>query len=587
MKKKWTILSTLICLSGITPISSAAATPKRTLFQTEIDIPGEAVSRPEGFVDSGTVYMPVWYVMQALKKLAFHTDWNGHDWKIDAPKGLKVDVSHVGKGTGIIHIYLNGVLVQKVNGIVATEQGSNTMTMYIPVWYLMNTLGGAQVVSNWNGKKWTITLPKKPKSAGVGNNGTNSNVSGSGASGGNSSSAGGTTSGNSGSTSGSSGSTSGSSGSTSGSSGSTSGSSESTSDNSGSTSGSSGSASGSSGSASDSSGSASDSSGSASDSSGSANGANNGTSGNQPIVVVPQPPLPSNEVAKYDFLSKLLPLEGIAPDPSGQNSYDDIATTDANWGFVNAALERHLLTPDSSTHSGAYEALTLAEADEIYWNAIGITNPSYQPGGDPFDWGNAIQLNPPNETALTDISPADEQAMLNRISAFSRGYVQTGTNYQVVYPPTDEYSATFAGAVNLSTGQSYFSNQNDIQQAITQTYQFFNHVTIQTQDSNLIIAIPSTVNTNWFAYAATMGQIQYSIDGGHTYIAVDAFDSRELTGKPLDPSEPILLKANMMNGLSLSLNQLLPSFGGTISLGQVTISDNGGTVSIMRTNLNS
>ncbi len=304
------------------------------------------------------------------------------------------------------------------------------------------------------------------------------------------------------------------------------------------------------------------------------------------IVVVPQPPLPVNEVAKYQYLSGLLPLMGISPDSTGDSPFDDIASTDPNWGYVHAAIENNLLTPLSSTHSGAYAAMTLSEADQIYWNALGMGNASYEPGGDPYDWANIIGLNPAGESGTSYISPSDEQAMFAQIQNFTRDYVQNGSTYHIVYPPEDEYSATFAGDVDGATGQPYFSSSADIQQAITKTYQFFDQTTFSISGSDIIITIPSTVNTNWFSYAATAGQIEYSIDGGATYKSTDVFDSRDLAGQGGIPST-ILLKVDTENPVSLSFNQLLPSIGGTVSLGEMTITVNNGMISVVRNNLNS
>jgi hypothetical protein len=516
MKKGWAVLSAIACLTALVPAYAATTSSQPSMFQTEISVQGSVTSKPSAFAKNGTTYMPIWYVMQALDKFGVKTDWNGHDWKMALQKDISIDTGSIKPGTGAIHMYLNGTLVQQVDGIVAKDPSSRNDTTYLPVWYVMHTLAIAKVVSGWDGKTWTLTQPTTPSSGDGGSGGT------------------GTTGGT-----GSTGDTGGTGGT--GSSGGTDGT--------------------------------------------GAGGTGTGGSTTPPIVVVPQPPLPPNEVAKYQYLSSLFQLMGISPDPSGESPYDDIAATDPNWGYVHSAIEQNLLTPMSSTHSGAYAAMTLAEADQVYWNAFGMSHASYQPGSDPFDWANIIGFNPSGESATTDISPTDEQMMFAHMANFAKGYVQNGGSYQVVYKPQDEYQATFVGDVDGTTGQPYFPTASSIQQAITKTYQFFDGTSFVVNGSDLIVTIPGTVNTNWFAFAATAGEIQYSTNGGLTYSSSDVFDSRQLAGGTA-PST-ILLKVNAANGISLSFNQLLPDFGGTVSLGDITISDNGGVVSVTRNNLNS
>ncbi len=517
MKKRRFMVSLFFSIGLIAPNATfAAPLAPTTMFKAAIHVTNHNTSEPRAFVKANTVYMPVWYVMNAINKAGIHTDWNGHDWKMVVQKGVKIDTSHIGHHTGKLRILLNGILVEQVDGIVAVDPSSGAPTTYMPIWYLMHTLTRAQMISDWNGKTWTLTphaSPSTPSTGGTPDTGS----TGTGSTG----QAGGSTPPSGSGT------------------------------------------------------------GTTSDGSGT------GTTGTPPsIVVLPQPPLPMNEIAKVQLLSALLPVLGIQADATPPSPFDDIAATDPNWGFVNAAISHHLLIPDSPQHSGAYEGMTLQMAETLYANWLGITNLSYQPGGNLGAWGNAIGLNLQNESADTELSPADEEALLRQIAEFQQGYVQNGGIYHVIYPPRDERGTTFAGAVDPGSGQPYFSSPSDATQAITLTYQFFDQTSFQVEGSSLLVAIPSPVNTNWFIYAASAGQIQYSIDNGSSWTNTNAFDSRQLAGPTATQPTQILLKMNVADGVSMSFNQLLPSFGETVSLGQITISGANGQVTVVRNSLN-
>ncbi|QSO51984.1 hypothetical protein JZ785_25025 [Alicyclobacillus curvatus] len=86
--------------------------------------------------DAGTptTYMPIWYVMQMLQQLHIAEAWDGHNWRLTT--GNSVSLGSVSAGTGPMHIYLNGKLVQNVNGTYAIDPSTGRNTTYMPIWYV-------------------------------------------------------------------------------------------------------------------------------------------------------------------------------------------------------------------------------------------------------------------------------------------------------------------------------------------------------------------------------------------------------------------------------------------------------------------
>lgn len=107
--------------------------------------------------DAGTptTYMPIWYVMQMLQQLHIADAWDGHNWRLTT--GNSVSLGTVSPGTGPMHIYLNGKLIQNVNGTYAIDPSTGHNTTYMPIWYVQQVLHRAGLTSTWNGTTWTIT----------------------------------------------------------------------------------------------------------------------------------------------------------------------------------------------------------------------------------------------------------------------------------------------------------------------------------------------------------------------------------------------------------------------------------------------
>ncbi|WP_029422468.1 S-layer homology domain-containing protein [Alicyclobacillus macrosporangiidus] len=179
-------LATALVASAIplAPAAAAVKAPQHAMQQKRIVLNGKTVSQPVGFADHGTAYFPGWYLMRALDSLHVTSSWDGHNWRITVPSGMKVDLSKIDVGTGNVSIYVNGTLVKRVYDIVDIDPASHQPTMYIPVWYVMRVFDRLGIQSSWNGQTWTMTTPSTGpgggSSGGTGSSGTGSGGSGSG-----------------------------------------------------------------------------------------------------------------------------------------------------------------------------------------------------------------------------------------------------------------------------------------------------------------------------------------------------------------------------------------------------------------------
>lgn len=315
-----------------------------------------------------------------------------------------------------------------------------------------------------------------------------------------------------------------------------------------------------------------------------------GTSGETstaPVLPV-HPTLPANEVSRVDFLIPLMKALQIAPDPSGTSPYDDIVAADPNWGYVHAAIEDNILQPDSTTHSGAYEAITVGMADEMYWNALGISDAAFEPGETPTLWANVIGLNPQGVAATDNLTPDEMTFMMNQITDEQQGYSEDASGlYHVVYTPENEAEATFAG--DSQNGNAFYTSNTAVQNAIMEAYQFFDAMTVQNQDGTLLVTMPNLVGTAYFAYLGGAGDFSYSVDGGTSWIPASSLDTRHLAlqsnGGNADAT--ILLKIPSGTSVDISLNQLFPSIGGSVLLGEVEIGQHAdGSLDVQRLNVN-
>lgn len=136
------------------PVSAFADVPASSMTKKGIVFNQQVVSKPYGFVHNHTTYLPIWYLMQALKNLHVQSKWSNHVWSLTA--STNADLSNIQAGSGSSSITMDGVVVQKVDTITATDPSSGAATTYMPAWYVMQILNRLQVHSKWNGTVWQM-----------------------------------------------------------------------------------------------------------------------------------------------------------------------------------------------------------------------------------------------------------------------------------------------------------------------------------------------------------------------------------------------------------------------------------------------
>lgn len=129
--------------------------------QKGIYINGSLFTEAPGVVKNNTTYMPIWYVMQALKSAGVTNKWDGTSWALTTPTGTSVNLSNIHVGTGKMSISLDGKLVQKVDGFYQADPSTKQSTTYMPIWYVMQALNRSGFASHWDGTNWKLTGPAK------------------------------------------------------------------------------------------------------------------------------------------------------------------------------------------------------------------------------------------------------------------------------------------------------------------------------------------------------------------------------------------------------------------------------------------
>jgi hypothetical protein len=116
----------------------------------------DKVSSPHTFTKGGSVYIPVWYVIQALNNAGIHSTWKGNSWYLTASgAGLSASGAHT-TGNGNVSVYLNGKRLCKIPSIVALDPASHHNTTYLRVNDISNILKSVNIISTWNGQSWTL-----------------------------------------------------------------------------------------------------------------------------------------------------------------------------------------------------------------------------------------------------------------------------------------------------------------------------------------------------------------------------------------------------------------------------------------------
>ncbi|MCL6593719.1 MAG: hypothetical protein K6T31_07055, partial [Alicyclobacillus sp.] len=439
------------------------------------------------------------------------------------------DLSNLQVGTGNVAIYINGTLVKRINSLVAVDPASGVPTVYVPVWYAMRVFDRLHVQSAWDGTHWTMVWKAPANQGGGGGTGASrsggggSSSAGSGPAGSGSSNGGGTSSGAPGN-----------------------GSSTSSGVDSGST-----------------------------HSGGAASGA--GTVPAGPPDTTPQASTVSGAVSKGVLTADLVAALGLSTAQAPASSpYDDVPAGDSLWPAVATAVANQLVQPFSAAHFGRGDVVTLAQAEQMVYNGLQLGSLEDQPGGTLAAWADACGLTQGLTETGSYLSQADEQQLVANLKRLLAGGSMSDGVFHVAYTPEDEAAWTFSGAA------SAFTSSGDIQQAIQNTYRFFDAVTATEQNGDLIITLPVSSDARWFAFAAAPGGVEYSLDGGNNWQSAAQFDGSQLTSQPTR----VLLRVPLGVRVDVTYNVFVPQTGGSVSLGWVALwTDGSGQIHAQRISL--
>ncbi|MCL6444982.1 MAG: copper amine oxidase N-terminal domain-containing protein [Alicyclobacillus sp.] len=166
MKRTLTgIAAASMVLGTVVPMTFAAAKAPTVKWNQRTITVGSYSAGVAGFAAKDaaatTEYLPIYYVIQGLKKMGFTATWNGttQTFAITAPSTVTVDLSNINAGQGTTSITLNGTLVQKATVIVEKDPASKVNTSYMPIYYVAKVLQRVGITSKYDGKTWTLSAP--------------------------------------------------------------------------------------------------------------------------------------------------------------------------------------------------------------------------------------------------------------------------------------------------------------------------------------------------------------------------------------------------------------------------------------------
>lgn len=153
----------MMLIAGMNVATISPASASDNTYRV-ITVDGQTFSRMPGIVDGGTTYLPIWYMMQALKKLDIQSTWVDGKWDLMTPT---LELPAYGEqGSGSKEILVNGRQVYRVQSIVSGG------TTFMPAWYIMQVLNLLKVDNHWDGHEWSITSGKVLKFTGLQNQAT-------------------------------------------------------------------------------------------------------------------------------------------------------------------------------------------------------------------------------------------------------------------------------------------------------------------------------------------------------------------------------------------------------------------------------
>ncbi len=125
--------------------------------EIKIAINGQVVESCSGMAEIDpssnqlTEYLPIWYLIQALKQIHVTSKWDGTSWDLTWSPSTTVAMASSSLSTKAI--YLNGKLIAKPSGFVENQ------TTYVPIWYVGQALSTAGISSAWKNGVFDFTVP--------------------------------------------------------------------------------------------------------------------------------------------------------------------------------------------------------------------------------------------------------------------------------------------------------------------------------------------------------------------------------------------------------------------------------------------
>lgn len=141
----------------------ASTTP--AMQKSNIIVDGQHFSTQYKFVYNDTTYMPIWYIMQALKKSGAQVSWNGSQWKIGVNGRFTPTVWHGFGGNGEVMIYNTSdpsnvqTVETGINMQVYPDPADEIKTTFFPIYdiqVILRDLG--YTTDTWDGTNWSIAM---------------------------------------------------------------------------------------------------------------------------------------------------------------------------------------------------------------------------------------------------------------------------------------------------------------------------------------------------------------------------------------------------------------------------------------------
>ena len=263
-------------------------------------------------------------------------------------------------------------------------------------------------------------------------------------------------------------------------------------------------------------------------------------------------------VTKMQVVKDFAQTLHMAPDSSGFNPFDDVPSVD--WPYVHAAWTKGYFLPDSPTHFGASDKISLETVDHAYQAYVGIPdgNLPWNAGGNTVAWANAVQLN----LGVTQgtMTSTEETRVMSNLADLYQGYSKTSDgSYRVWFQPYDAKVA-FAHNPNVTAAMASAGQENSIRLADQITF------SVQSR-GRLTFVVPGLSDTD--AMEITAGSLfnksgnhtEFSVNGGRTWTVANGFDGYDSR----DPSN---------GGVKLAVKQILVRTEGHAELGVSKIMSN-------------